>query len=89
MPDDTNYDNMHPKIQGFHEYFRSKRNKNSDSIHSFSLIYLPFLFNKKLHNVKRHKDKDNCHCIDVDLIVMADNDYLYGDDNDDDGFQVV
>ena len=89
MPGGAKCDNVHPKMQGFYQHFRSKRSKDSELIYNFLLIHLPFPVNKKLHNVKRHKDKQNWHWIDVYLIAMADDDYLDGDENDDDGFQVV
>ena len=83
------HNNVHPKTQYFHEHFRSKRNKDSDYIYSFPLIYLPFPMKENPHNVKRCEDKENCHYIDVDLIIMADNDYLDGDNCKDDRFQIV
>lgn len=73
--------NSDPKIQGYHDYYCEKRERDSDSITSFALIYLPFPVKKKLRNVKRCKDADGCHCIDVNLIAMSDNDYLDEDDD--------
>ena len=83
------HNSMHPKTQGFHEHFRSKRNKDSGSVRRFSLTFLSFPAKTKLHNAKRCKDKENYHCIDVDLIAMAENYCLDGDLCEDDGFQIV
>ena len=82
--DKRNFGNSHPKTLGFHNYFRQFRDKDSDPMHSKSLINLPFPVKKKTSHLKRAKDADGCFCIDIDLIANQDDDYLECDDGKED-----
>ena len=82
--DKHKFGNSHPKMLGFHNYFRQFRDKDSDPMCSKSIVNLPFVVKKKISHLKRVKDADGCHCVDIDLIANQDDDCLECDDGDED-----